>query len=152
MNRNRKKPEKLASPRRLEDRAAGPQTVIAADTRCRGNIEGDEGVRISGRLTGKISSRGLVWIEETGEVRGDIQAPFLIVEGRLRGDVVQARHVEIRRNAVMRGNIRTDIIAIADGGRFEGDINLPDENSRPHTFRERRRSRKSDPDPSAPEE
>ena len=151
MNRNRKKPEKPESPRRLEDRAAGPQSVIAAGSRCRGNIEGDEGVRISGRLTGKISSRGLVWIEETGEVRGDIQAPYLIVEGRLEGDIVSARHVEIRRTAAVRGNVRTDIIAIADGGRFEGDINLSDENSRPHTFQERRRSRKSDPDPSASE-
>jgi len=151
VNRNRKKTEKPESPRRLEDRAAGPTTVIAADSRCRGDIEGKEGVRISGRLTGKISSRGLVWIEETGEVRGDIQAPYIIIEGRLQGEVVQARHVEIRANAVMRGNIRTDIIAIADGGLFEGDINLPDENSRPHTFQERRRSRKSDPDPSASE-
>jgi len=126
--------------RRLEDRVPAPKTTIAAETSFRGEIEGTEGVRIAGRLEGDIKSSGLVWIEPGAAVQGDITCPYAVIEGELNGGIHAAYHVEIRSTARMTGNIEAGILAIADGGRFEGSIQMPGEHIEPIRFQEKRRT------------
>lgn len=128
-------PEKF---RRLEDRADASESVISARSSFKGEISGQAGVHILGDFNGNIHSEGLVRSGETAKIKGNIHSPYVIVGGEFEGSIFSARQVELRATARMRGNIETEKLAIADGSFFEGQIQMPNPDSRPVRFAERR--------------
>jgi cytoskeletal protein CcmA (bactofilin family) len=124
--------------RRLEDRIDANQSVISSQSSFKGEISTGSGARISGELLGNIDSQGLVWVGETGKIKGNIHSPYVILEGELEGDILAARHVEVRAKAKMRGNIETELLAVADGCVIEGRINMQNPDAKPLKFSEKR--------------
>jgi cytoskeletal protein CcmA (bactofilin family) len=124
--------------RRLEDRLDPEDSVVSAQSSFKGEITGRAGVRIAGKVEGDIHSEGLVWIEETAKVKGNIFSAYVILAGELEGDIGPALHVELRAKARMVGNIQTQLLAIADGSFFEGQVNVPTPESQPVHFAEKR--------------
>jgi len=124
--------------RRLEDRSVADDSVVSAQSSFKGEISGRAGVRIAGEVQGDIRSEGLVWVEETAKVKGDIFCAYIILEGELEGNIGPALHVELRAKARMRGNIQTQLLAVADGSFFEGQVNMPTPEAEPVRFTEKR--------------
>ncbi len=124
--------------RRLEDRAGGVESVIAAGTKFKGTMSGQAGARISGSFEGDINSQQLVWVEKKGRVDGNIKSPFVIVEGELCGNIESAEHVELRTEGRVTGNIETVIVAMAEGCVFNGEIQMRGKEGKSITFVERR--------------
>ncbi len=124
--------------RRLEDRVDPNESVISAQSSFKGEISGQAGTHILGSLEGDIRSEGLVRAGKTAKIKGNIQSPYVILEGELQGDIVSARQVELRTKARMRGNIETEMLAIADGCFFEGQIRMTTPEAKPIRFTERR--------------
>jgi cytoskeletal protein CcmA (bactofilin family) len=124
--------------RRLEDRSGSEDSVVSAQSAFKGEITGRAGVRIAGEMEGNIHSEGLVWIEETAKMKGDIFSAYVIVAGELEGDIGPSLHVELRAKARMAGNIQTQLLAIADGSFFEGQVNIPTPEAQPVRFAEKR--------------
>jgi len=109
---------------RLEDRIGSTPSIISSEAKFTGSITGDDSLRIVGNYEGEIGIGGLVWIEETAKVVGRVTAPYVIVEGEVEGDIVTARHVEIRRKGRIRGDISSDIIAMEKGCVVEGEMRM----------------------------
>jgi cytoskeletal protein CcmA (bactofilin family) len=126
--------------RRLEDRVDPEESVISAQSSFVGNITGQAGAHILGRLEGDIQSEGLVRVGKTAKIKGNIHGPYVILEGELEGDICSARQVELRAKARMRGNIETEKLAIAEGSFFEGQIKMAAPEARPVRYAERRHS------------
>jgi cytoskeletal protein CcmA (bactofilin family) len=124
--------------RRLEDRTDPNESVISSQSTFKGEISTQTGARISGELLGNIDSQGLVWVGETGKIKGNVHSPYVILEGELEGDIRSARHVEVRAKAKMRGNIETELLAVADGCVIEGRVNMPSPEAKPVKFSEKR--------------
>jgi cytoskeletal protein CcmA (bactofilin family) len=132
-------PQAAAKPvRRLEDRSGPDDSVVSAQSSFKGEISGRAGVRVAGEVQGDIHCEGLVWVEETAKVKGNIFCAYVILEGQLEGNIGPALHVELRTKARMRGNIQTKLLAIADGSYFEGQINMPTPQTQPGRFAEKR--------------
>ena len=126
--------------RRLEDRVPDTRSVIAPGTVFKGDITGSHGVFVAGNLEGDIKSGSMVWIADSGEVKGSIQAPDVIVEGRLSGHIQSAQHVELRENSVMNGDIDTLQLAMAEGTTYQGNVIMSGEQRQASTFKEKRAS------------
>jgi cytoskeletal protein CcmA (bactofilin family) len=124
--------------RRLEDRSGPDDAVVSAQSSFKGEISGRAGARIAGEMQGDIRCEGLVWVEETAKVKGNIFCAYVILEGELEGNIGPALHVELRTKARMRGNIQTKLLAIADGSYFEGQVNMPTPEAQPVRFAEKR--------------
>jgi len=124
--------------RRLEDRSDPEDSVVSAQSSFKGEISGRAGVRIAGEVLGDVRSEGLVWIEETGKVKGNVFCAYIILAGELDGDIGPALHVELRAKARLHGNIKTQLLAIADGSFFEGQVNMPTPEAEPVRFTEKR--------------
>lgn len=131
--------------RRLEDKYGIVTTVIAPDTRFEGMIDATEGVQISGYFEGDVTSQSLVWIGRTGKIEGNIKCPSVISEGEIVGDIEDAKHVELRAECRMSGNISTEKLAIADGCSFEGEIRMPQKSDQPFRFTEKRKESRTKP-------
>jgi len=125
--------------KRLEDRIGNTPSIISLEAQFTGSITGDDSLRIVGRYEGEIDVGGLVWIEETGKVGGRVTAPYVIIEGEVDGDIVAARHVEIRGKGRIRGDISSDIIAMEQGCVVEGEMRMSKRaEAAPETFSEKR--------------
>jgi cytoskeletal protein CcmA (bactofilin family) len=124
--------------RRLEDRVDADESVVSAKSTFKGEISGQAGAHILGSFEGDIRSDGLVRAGRTAKIKGNIHSPYVILEGELQGNIVSARQVELRNRAKMRGNIETEMLAIADGCFFEGQIRMATPEAQPVRFTERR--------------
>jgi len=124
--------------RRLEDRASAEDAVIPAKGTFKGEVVVRSGARIGGEMLGNVRCEGLLWIEETGRVIGNISSPYVILEGELEGDIGPSLQVELRSKANMRGNIQTQLLAVADGSFFDGRVNMPTPEAEPVRFAEKR--------------
>ena len=127
--------------RRLEDKIGSDESVIAASTKMKGTIAGTESIRIAGLIEGKARSNRLVWIQKGGNMKGDIEARHIIIEGELTGNIKDAEHVEIRAEAHVTGNIQTQKIAMAEGSFFKGEIHMPRKVDKPIHFMEKRQTK-----------
>lgn len=125
--------------RRLEDKYGIITTVIAPNTRFDGMINATEGVQISGYFEGEVISQSLVWIGKTGKVEGNIESPSVISEGEIVGNIESAKHVELRAECCMTGNISTEKLAIADGCSFKGEVRMLQKGNKPVRFTEKRK-------------
>jgi cytoskeletal protein CcmA (bactofilin family) len=124
--------------RRLEDKVGPTESVIAPGTKFKGTICGPDSLRISGRFEGEIESERLVRVDKEGKIHGIIKAPYIIVEGELNGNIEAAEQVELRAQCRMIGNINAAMIAMAEGGFFEGEIKMPRKEDKPIKFVEKR--------------
>ena len=122
----------------LVEKVGSTESIVAPGTKFKGTIKGPDSVRISGHFEGKISCGRVVWVEKEGRVEGTINSPFVIIEGEIRGDIEGAEHVELRAEGRVFGNIYTDLIAIAEGGSFNGEIQMPRRKEKPTSLVERR--------------
>ena len=124
--------------RRVVDRASDDDSRIASGSVLKGEITGREGIRIFGRLEGNPGSDGLVRVYEQGSVHGNIHAPYVVLEGELKGNIIAAKHVELRSPARMNGRIETEILAVAEGCILEGKVDMLKADAQPVHFKEKR--------------
>ncbi len=57
-------------------------------------------------------------------MKGNIRAKFVIIEGKVEGDVYASESVSIRQTAKVTGNIFAPRVGIADGAHFSGRIDM----------------------------
>jgi cytoskeletal protein CcmA (bactofilin family) len=128
--------------RRLEDKYGIITTVIAPKTKFDGMINATEGIQISGYFEGEITSQSLVWVGKDGRIEGNIISPSVISEGEIVGNIESAKHVELRAECRMTGNISTEKLAIADGCLFVGKVKMLQTGDKPVRFKEKRKESK----------
>ena len=65
-------------------------------------------------------------IGEEGEINANIHAQNLVINGKLTGDVLADELIEIRKSAVVKGNLIAPRIQLDDGGKFRGSMDMID--------------------------
>ena len=103
----------------------GEPTRIAQSITVKGDLSGREDLFFDGTLEGRIrlpDSR--VVIGPNGRVQADVEANEIIVEGRVTGSLRGRTRVELRCTSRVRGDVTTARIAIQEGARFNGRIEV----------------------------
>ena len=84
-----------------------------------------EGVaRLGGEFKGNIYTNDTVIIGETAFVDASIDANDVIICGELVGNVIARNKIEIRKTALIKGNLSAPVVTMADGVIFDGKINI----------------------------
>ncbi len=135
-----KKQKDQPEERRIEDKVQHTQSVIAPDTSFKGNINGRDDLIVSGKIEGDIQSNGMVKVNKSGSVQGNITGRFIVFAGKLDGDIKKAEQVEIQPTARINGNITTSRLAIAEGSFLQGKIHMP-QKQEPHRFVDKRQAK-----------
>jgi cytoskeletal protein CcmA (bactofilin family) len=145
----------LSSPpptRRLTDVAQPAATVVGPGTRIRGDLWSEGSVEIAGTLEGDCEVSGLVRVREGARLTGNLTAGSAVVHGEIEGRTLTAERVEIGGAARVHADIRAHRVAIADGGVFEGRVQMDDgaAPSDPLTFKEKRKGPREGEPPAQP--
>lgn len=106
------------------------ETLIGNDTVFHGTINTKGMLRVDGKIDGGINDAAELIIGNTGQIKGDIIATTVIVGGKITGNIVAGKNIELLPKAQIYGDIRTPGLSIAEGAIFEGNCVMTTEKER----------------------
>lgn len=99
-------------------------SVISADIRIVGDLEGEGELQIDGTVEGNIKSK-TVTIGQSGVINGEIKADTVLIAGQFAGKI-KSRVLTLTKTAHVDGNVAAqESLAIEAGAHFEGQCLRP---------------------------
>jgi len=103
----------------------------------KGELSGSEDLYLDGEVEGNIQLRDhSLIVGPHGRVRANIQARDVVVHGKVDGNIRGTERVELKKSAVLVGDISTQRIIVEDGAFFKGAVDIQKETSKPEGKRE----------------
>lgn len=118
-----------------KDPRPGPEltTLIAAGTEIRGDIHFNGCLHVDGKIQGAIRGRSehaILTLSEHADVHGEVNAPRIVINGKVCGDVTSAERLELASNAQIEGNVYYKVLEMAAGAQINGKMVHRDEPQR----------------------
>ena len=102
------------------DTLIGPQVTIHGDLVFSG------GLYVEGRIHGKIiaeeGAKAILTLAEQGRIEGEVQAPIVVINGELHGDVHASERVELAARARVLGNVHYKVVEMRAGATLTGRL------------------------------
>ncbi|HKK60955.1 MAG TPA: polymer-forming cytoskeletal protein [Bacteroidales bacterium] len=98
--------------------------MIGVGTTIEGNISSNENIRFDGILIGNLTTKGKVFVGQSGKVTGEIKCKNCEVEGMVDGKVVIEELLSLRSMSKLYGEIKTGKLAIEPGAVFTGKCDM----------------------------
>jgi cytoskeletal protein CcmA (bactofilin family) len=98
--------------------------MIGVGTTIEGSISSSENIRFDGNLNGNLSTKGKVFVGQSGQVSGEIRCKNCEIEGVVDGKVVVEELLSLRAMSKLYGEIKTGKLAIEPGATFTGKCDM----------------------------
>ena len=91
----------------------------------KGELSGSEDLYVDGQVEGTIALKGnSLTVGPHGQVKASVEAKGVVVQGKLDGNVQASDRVELRKSAVVTGDISTQRISIEEGAYLKGKVDI----------------------------
>ena len=99
--------------------------LIGSSVFIKGQLSGSEDLYIDGQIEGSVelSGHNLV-VGPNANIRAQLQAKGVVIQGKVSGNVRGAERVELKRSAVVVGDIYTQRFAVEEGAYFKGAVDV----------------------------
>lgn len=112
--------------KRREKTTARIDTLIGRSASIQGDVEFSGGLHIDGRVAGNVrvvpGGAATLSISEHGVVEGSVEAPQVVLNGTVKGDIVAAERVVLGAKARVLGDVRYGVIEMALGAEITGRL------------------------------
>ena len=109
--------------------ASGGFANIGKTVVIKGDISGSEDIYVDGQVDGSVQLLGhSLTIGPNGRVHASVAAKNVTVGGSLEGNIHAAERTEMRKSAVVNGDVQTRRIAIEEGAYFKGKLEILSDN------------------------
>lgn len=99
-------------------------------------FNGPVNLKISGKFDGELEAKGRLIIGEKADVKAKIiKVDTLVIEGRVKGDIVCSKRLELSSTARVIGNVETPLLITHEGAKLKGGCEMPIEDEK-HQERE----------------
>jgi cytoskeletal protein CcmA (bactofilin family) len=99
--------------------------IIGSTILIKGDLSGEEGLVIQGRVEGTINlKRNSLIIGQEGKVVATIHAHTITIEGSLKGDVFGEERVVVKKTGNVHGNISAPQVSLEEGAKFKGSMDM----------------------------
>lgn len=90
----------------------------------KGDLTAEEDLLIQGRVDGSITHTQRLTVGTQGNVKANIRAQLIIVEGAVEGDLQAEKAIFVKETARVIGNIYAPVVSILEGASFSGNIDM----------------------------
>jgi cytoskeletal protein CcmA (bactofilin family) len=101
-------------------------TLIGRSVRVQGDVEFTGGMHVDGRITGSVRALqgepAALSISEHGIIDGSVEAPSVVLNGRVTGDIIGSERVILGAKARVQGNVHYSVIEMALGAEISGKL------------------------------
>jgi cytoskeletal protein CcmA (bactofilin family) len=109
----------------MEVPKSGEFAHIGKSVMIKGELSGSEDLYLDGQVEGSILLKGNnLTVGPNGQVKASVDAKGVIVQGKLDGNLRASDRVELRKSAVVNGDIATQRIAIEEGAYLKGKVDV----------------------------
>jgi len=130
-----------ASPPRPAEGFRAEMAHIGKSVLIKGELSGSEDLYLDGEVEGSVElKQHSLTVGPHGVVRANVHAREIVVHGKLDGNVIGDDRVELKKSAVLMGDVSTQRIVIEDGAYFKGAIDIKKDTTRPESYESRRES------------
>ena len=98
--------------------------MIGKGISVKGELSGDEDVKVEGRVEGKIQLTKNLFVGQTGVVEADVEAENINIGGTVTGNLMAQNRVEIVASGKMTGDIKAPRVVVAEGAHFKGNVDM----------------------------
>src|ERR1700693_1055392 len=89
----------------------------------KGELSGSEDLYLDGQVEGSISLKGnSLTVGPNGQIKGGVEAKGVVVQGKVEGNIQASERVELRKAAIVTGDITTQRILIEEGASLRGKV------------------------------
>jgi cytoskeletal protein CcmA (bactofilin family) len=106
---------------------SGPQeypTILGPDANFKGELSFDKGMRIHGRLEGKINTPGRLHVAKEAKLQADVEAGSVLVEGEVHGNLSASDRIEMKNSARYEGDLKASKLVVEEGAVFTGHVTV----------------------------
>lgn len=104
----------------------GGTTLIAHNTRIKGDVVFEDQLYVTGSIEGDVSVQhsdtATLVVCEGGYVKGEIRAPNVVIDGTVEGDVYAAGKLELAIKAKVLGNVHYNLVEMRLGSVVNGQM------------------------------
>ena len=105
--------------------AAAPQAVIGPKISFKGELVGEEDLLIQGNVEGTIDLKNHnLTVGDQGIIKANAHAKTIVIEGRVEGDLFGEERIVIKESSNVSGNLTAERVALEDGAKFRGSIDM----------------------------
>ena len=101
-------------------------TLIGKSVRVQGDVEFSGGLHVDGRINGNVrAAQGMaaaLSVSEHGVIDGSVEAPSVVLNGRVTGDIFGSERVILGAKARVMGNVHYSVIEMALGAEITGKL------------------------------
>ena len=112
--------------KRREKQAARIDTLIGRSARVQGDIEFAGGLHVDGQVTGNVrvvaGASAALSVSEHGVIEGSVEAPQVVLNGTVNGDIIASDRVVLGAKARVRGDVSYGVIEMALGAEITGRL------------------------------
>jgi cytoskeletal protein CcmA (bactofilin family) len=101
-------------------------TLIGRTTRINGDVVFTGGFHLDGQVTGNVRAEAgatsVLSVSEHGCIEGSVDAPHVVLNGTVKGDIRARDRVELGAKARVNGNVHYGVIEMAMGASINGKL------------------------------
>jgi cytoskeletal protein CcmA (bactofilin family) len=91
----------------------------------KGELSGSEDLYVDGNVEGSIELRNnSLIVGPNGKVKATVTAKTVVIQGQVEGAITASDRVELKKTAVLNGDITTQRVAIEEGAAFRGKVDI----------------------------
>lgn len=111
----------------MADEKTGPgefPTVIGPDASFDGTLTFEKGLRLMGKLKGKINTPGRLHVAREAKMDADVEAGGITIEGEVRGNLTASDRIELKQSARYEGDLTASKLVVDEGAVFSGHVSV----------------------------
>jgi cytoskeletal protein CcmA (bactofilin family) len=100
-------------------------TLIGRSASIQGDVEFSGGLHVDGRVTGNVratADASSLSISENAVIEGSVEAPQVVLNGTVKGDIAASERVVLSARARVHGNVSYGVIEMALGAEITGRL------------------------------
>ena len=103
---------------------SGSGGILSRGVSIKGSVKFLGQLVIDGEVEGTIDSPGKLCISEHGQIKGEIRAKSVQVQGNVEGDIFASERCELQAGCVLQGDIEAPRLVVDENAAFCGNAKV----------------------------
>ena len=99
-------------------------TVLGPDASFKGELSFEKGMRLLGKMEGKINTPGRLHVSKEAKMQCDVDAGAITVEGDVNGNLSAGDRIELKQSARYQGDLRASRLVVDEGAIMVGHVTV----------------------------
>ncbi len=99
-------------------------TILGPDATIKGEVTFEKGLRLHGRIEGKVSTQGRLHVAKEAHLMADVEAGSIVIEGQAKGNLSATDRVDLKQSARYEGDLVASKLTVEEGAAFSGHVTV----------------------------